>query len=191
MHTKRFNTFFKRWMQFHVYLIMVLSNYSFFQFCDSNIKLFSIAPSKVIALNFIFCLFWYHLKFFLSHFGSPIIFSSTVVKDLLSEFCCIWYLWISNLILPLIIWIRIDNGFTFFFKSLTWKDCLFALICWRVKSFYRLSTKLKQKYIIYHLNNLMYKSLLNSNFNVRKDNNWSYLLFKTKFCSLPTPHTKF
>ena len=37
----------------------------------------------------------------------------------------------------------------------------------------------------------MYNSLSNSNYNIKKDNNWSYLLFKTKFCSLPTPHTKF
>ena len=32
-------------------IIMVLSNHSFFQYCDSNIGLFSIAPGKVITLN--------------------------------------------------------------------------------------------------------------------------------------------
>jgi hypothetical protein len=32
-------------------IIMLTSNYSFFQYCDSNIGLFSIAPSKVITLN--------------------------------------------------------------------------------------------------------------------------------------------
>ena len=32
-------------------IIMVLFNYSYFQYCDSNIELFPVAPSKVIALN--------------------------------------------------------------------------------------------------------------------------------------------
>ena len=32
-------------------IIMLLSNHSFFQYCDSNIGLFSIAPCKVITLN--------------------------------------------------------------------------------------------------------------------------------------------
>jgi hypothetical protein len=32
-------------------IIMVPSNHSFFQYCDSNIGLFSITPCKVIALN--------------------------------------------------------------------------------------------------------------------------------------------
>ena len=32
-------------------IIMLPSNYSFFQYCDSNIGLFSIAPCKVITLN--------------------------------------------------------------------------------------------------------------------------------------------
>ena len=32
-------------------IIMVPSNHSFFQYCDSNIGLFSIAPCKVITLN--------------------------------------------------------------------------------------------------------------------------------------------
>ena len=34
-------------------LIMVLSNYSF-QYCDSNIKVFSIAPCRIIAIIFCF-----------------------------------------------------------------------------------------------------------------------------------------
>ena len=33
----------------------------------------------------------------------------------------------------------------------------------------------------------MYNSISNSNYNVKKDNNWSYLLFKTKFWFLPSP----
>ena len=37
----------------------------------------------------------------------------------------------------------------------------------------------------------MYKSLWNSNFDIKKDYNWSCLLFKTKLCSLPSPHAKF
>ena len=32
-------------------IIMVPHNHSFFQYCDSNIGLFSIAPCKVITLN--------------------------------------------------------------------------------------------------------------------------------------------
>ena len=40
------------------------------------------------------------------------------------------------------------------FKSLTWKHCIFTSICWRIKSFHRLSTKFKQKYNVYHVNNL-------------------------------------
>ena len=42
--------------------------------------------------------------------------------------------------------------------------------CWPVKPFYRLSTKLNQKYNIYHSNHLkvMYKSLSKSNFNFKK-----------------------
>ena len=43
-------------------IIMVPSNHSLFQYCDSNIGLFSIAPCKVITLN----LFWY--QFFASSF---------------------------------------------------------------------------------------------------------------------------
>ena len=46
MHTKRFNTFFKRWVQFHVYHQTV----HFFQNCNSNICIFSIPYYKVIAL---------------------------------------------------------------------------------------------------------------------------------------------
>ena len=38
-------------------IIMVLSNCPFFQYCDSNIGLFSIAPCKVIALK-LCCLFF-------------------------------------------------------------------------------------------------------------------------------------
>ena len=37
----------------------------------------------------------------------------------------------------------------------------------------------------------MYNSLSKSNFNIKKSNNWSYFLLKTKFCFLPTPHAKF
>ena len=45
---------------------------------------------------------------------------------------------------------------------MTSKHCLFTSICWRIKSFYRLSTKLKKRYNDYHVNNL------NSNYNVKK-----------------------
>ena len=38
-------------------IIMVPSNHSFFQYCDSNIGLFSIAPCNVITLNPICILF--------------------------------------------------------------------------------------------------------------------------------------
>ena len=39
-------------------IIMGPSNYSFFQYCDRNIELFSIAPCKVITLNLSLLLFW-------------------------------------------------------------------------------------------------------------------------------------
>ena len=45
-------------------IIMVLSNHSNFQYCDSNIGLFSIAPCKVITLNPLYILFLY--QFFAS-----------------------------------------------------------------------------------------------------------------------------
>ena len=45
-------------------IIMLPSNHSFFQYCDSNIGLFSIAPCKVITLNPLCILFWY--QFFAS-----------------------------------------------------------------------------------------------------------------------------
>ena len=38
-------------------IIMVVSNYWFFHYGDSNIGLFSIASCKVIALNLLFCIF--------------------------------------------------------------------------------------------------------------------------------------
>ena len=38
-------------------LIMVLSNYLFFEYCHKNIGLFSIAPCKVIALNLLCFIF--------------------------------------------------------------------------------------------------------------------------------------
>ena len=41
---------------------------------------------------------------------------------------------------------------------LTWKDYIFASICWLVKSFFRLSTKSKQKYNIYHVNNFIFNT---------------------------------
>ena len=45
---------------------MVLSNYKFFQYCDSNIGLFSNTPCKAIALKFLLH-FWYQLfAFFLN-----------------------------------------------------------------------------------------------------------------------------
>ena len=37
---------------------------------------------------------------------------------------------------------------------MTWKYYLFTSICWRIKSFYRLSTKFKQKYNVYYVNKL-------------------------------------
>ena len=40
------------------------------------------------------------------------------------------------------------------FQVIDMKRLIFASICWRVKSFYRLSTKLKEKYDIYNVNNL-------------------------------------
>ena len=47
-------------------IIMVPSNQSFFQYCDSNIELFFIAPCKVITLNPLCSLFWYQFfAFFL------------------------------------------------------------------------------------------------------------------------------
>ena len=53
-------------------MIMLLSNYSFFQYCNSNIWLFSIVPYKDIALNllcFIFALVSLLLSF-ISFFDS-------------------------------------------------------------------------------------------------------------------------
>ena len=47
-------------------IIMLPSNHSFFQYCDSNIELFSIAPCKVITLNPLCSLFLY--QFFASFF---------------------------------------------------------------------------------------------------------------------------
>ena len=35
-----------------------------------------------------------------------------------------------------------------------WNDCFFESICWYVKSFYRFSSKFKQKYNFYHANKL-------------------------------------
>ena len=58
------------------------------------------------------------------------------------------------------------------FKSLTWKHCIFTSIYWRIKSFYRLATILKQKYNAYHVNNLKstvhLQFTLSSNYNVKK-----------------------
>ena len=45
-------------------IIMLPSNHLFFQYCDTNIGLFSIAPCKVITLNPFLHLFWY--QFFAS-----------------------------------------------------------------------------------------------------------------------------
>ena len=42
---------------------MVPSNHSFFQYCDSNIGLFSIAPCKVITLNH-FCILLVSVLFY-------------------------------------------------------------------------------------------------------------------------------
>ena len=49
-------------------MIMVPSNHSFFQYCESNIGLFSIAPCKVITLNPLIILFC--ISFLLLFYGS-------------------------------------------------------------------------------------------------------------------------
>ena len=41
-------------------IIMLPSNHLFFQYCDSNIGLFSIAACKVITLYPLSIFFWYH-----------------------------------------------------------------------------------------------------------------------------------
>ena len=75
------------------------------------------------------------------------------------------------------------------FMSLTWKDCIFASICWSVKSIYRLSTKLKQKYNINHVNNFQ-NNLQTANFTVKKSFMVIFVIQNT-ILFLPTPHTKF
>ena len=79
-----------------------------------------------------------------------------------------------------------------YFKSITWKHCLFTSICWLINSFYRLSTKLKQKYDVYYVNNLTItvQFTSNSNYNVKRII-ISHIWYSKQFCSLPTPYTKF
>ena len=48
-----------------------------------------------------------------------------------------------------------------------------------------MSTKFKKKYYLFS-----YKILWNSNFNVKKDNNWSYFIFKTNLFSPSDPTHK-
>ena len=44
----------------YLHILLIFSNSSFIQYCDSNIGLFSTAPCKVITLN----PFWYHVLCF-------------------------------------------------------------------------------------------------------------------------------
>ena len=72
---------------------------------------------------------------------------------------------------------------TWLCRLLVYKErSLFTFLShWHVKSFYRLSKKFKQKYNIFHVNNLKsnVQFTFKQQFKVKKNNNWSYLLFKT------------
>ena len=59
-------------------IIMVPSNNSVFQYCDSNIGLFSFAPCKVITLNTLCILFVSVLCFFSDGFLSKVIALPTI-----------------------------------------------------------------------------------------------------------------
>ena len=59
-------------------MIMVPSNHSFFQYCDSNIRLFSIAPCNVITLNPLCILFG--RIFFMASFLKLLLFELLLLK---------------------------------------------------------------------------------------------------------------
>ena len=59
-------------------IIMLSSNHLFFQYCDSNIGLFSIAPCKVITLNRLASFFVSVLCFFFNGSLSKVIALPTI-----------------------------------------------------------------------------------------------------------------
>ena len=59
-------------------IIMLPSNHSFFQYCDSNIELFSIAPCKVITLDPLCIFFVSVLCYFFDGFLSKVIALPTI-----------------------------------------------------------------------------------------------------------------
>ena len=67
---------------------IIISNYSFCQYCDSNIELFSIAPCKVITLNPLCILFVSVLRFFFDGLLSKVIALPTIAIVIVVALSC-------------------------------------------------------------------------------------------------------